>query len=105
MGLTLTTVESYGDDIRRVEQVEAEFDASYTGGGEPFTASDVRLGSIGSVTVASGASPGGYVPRFDADSNSILMFEEDATAGPLAEVADGSDLSGETVRLTINGRS
>lgn len=105
MGVTLTTVESYGDDIRRVEQVEATFDASYTAGGEAITATDVNLGSIGSVSIASGASPSGYVPRYDADTDSILMFEENATAGPLVEVAGGTDLSGETVRLTIHGRS
>ena len=105
MGITLTTVASYGDDIRRVEQVEATFDASYTAGGESITPADVDLGSIESASIDSGASPGGYVPRFDPETNSVLMFEENATAGPLAEVAGGSDLSGETVRLTIRGRS
>lgn len=105
MGVTLTTVESYGDDIRRVEQVEATFDASYTAGGEAITATDVDLGSIESVSIDSGASPSGYVPRFDHGTNSILMFEENATAGPLAEVAGATDLTGETVRLTIRGRS
>lgn len=85
--------------------VEATFDASYTSGGESLGSSDVRLDSLDTVSVLSGVTASGYVVRHDAAAGTLQVFVEADVGGPLAEAADGTDLSGETVRLEVTGRS
>ena len=105
MGISYTKVREAPVANQRRVVLDAAFDTSYTAGGEALAADDARLGSVELVTVGSGASESGYVPRYDAESESLLMFEENGNAGPLAEVADATDLSTETVRLVVWGRS
>lgn len=85
--------------------VEATFDLSYTAGGEALGPGDVRLDTIEGVSVLGSVTGGGYAVGYDAGAGTLRVYEEDAVAGPLAEVAGGTDLSGESVRLEIIGRS
>lgn len=105
MGISYTTNDSGWDGNNVTAVVTGAFDASYTAGGESLAAADVGMGSIERVVVASGATESGYVARHDAAAGTIQLFEENASAGPLAEVAGGTDVSSETVRLHVYGRS
>ena len=105
MGISYTQQSHGWSGNQRQVTLEAQFDASYTAGGEPLAAADAGLGSIEGVNVESGASESGYVARWDDAAGTLMMFEEDATAGPLAEVAGATDLSTESLRVTVWGRS
>ncbi|MDT3434693.1 hypothetical protein [Haloarcula sp. 1CSR25-25] len=106
MGISWTKDDDDWDGAhsRRVRLTGA-FDTSYTSGGEPLTPSDADLGSIESVTVLSPSTESGYVVRYDHDTDEVLLFQEDASAGPLAEVAGSTDVSTETVAIEVRGRS
>ena len=93
-----------GDTHRRV-LATATMSNSYTAGGEALTPGDVGLESIDSVTVLHGVTAGGYVPRYDPAADAILLYEASGSAGALAEVAGATDVSSETVKLEIRGRS
>lgn len=105
MGISFSEIQEEPVANQVIKYVEATFDASYTAGGEPVTASDVRLGRINTVSISSGLSAGGYSPRWDAAAGTLMMYQDGGAGAPSAEVAGGTDLTGETVRLTVRGRS
>lgn len=90
---------------QRVLSVDVDFDSSYTAGGESVSASDVGLGTINTVSISSGLSAGGYAPRWDHEAGTLMMYQDGGADSPSSEVADAADLSGETVRITVRGRS
>lgn len=85
--------------------VDATLSNSYTAGGEAISADDLDLDDIEDVVVMEGATTGGYVPRYDTATDQILLFEAGADGTPLDEVAAATDVSTETVRLEVRGRS
>ncbi len=90
---------------QREKVVEAAFDSTYTAGGESLAPSDVGLGSIENVTIESGTTDSGYVVEWDPATGVLVVREESDAGGGLTEVADATDLSGESIRLSIRGRS
>lgn len=100
---TFTTDDEGVVANQRIAVVTATFSASYSSGGEALTGDDVGMDDIESVVVASGATTNGYVPRYNGSA--LQLYEENASAGPLAEVAGGTDVSTETVTLYVRGRS
>ena len=105
MGISYTQPRHGWSGNQRHVTLEAQFDASYTAGGEALNPDDAGLGTIESVAIESGASESGYVARWDDAAGTLMMFEENATAGPLAEVAGATDLSTESLRVSVWGRS
>lgn len=106
MGVTYDVLDrDMAAHVGRRVLVEATFDAAYTAGGEALTAGDVRLDSLDAVSVLSGVTDSGYVVRHDAAAGTLQVFVEADLGGPLAEAAGGTDLTGETVRLEVEGRS
>jgi len=85
--------------------VDVTMSNSYSAGGESIAASDLDLDEIEEAIVMEGATTGGYVPRYDSASDSILLFEAGADGAALDEVAGSTDVSSETVRLDVRGRS
>lgn len=106
MGITYTEDDHrWTGGIQREVVVEASFDSSYNVGGEALTPGDVGLGSIGNVTVESQTTDSGFVVEWDDTNDALVVREESDTGGGLTEVADATDLSGESVRLSVRGRS
>lgn len=106
MGISWSRDESDWDGgHQRRERLTGAFDSSYTAGGEPLTPDDAGLDHIESVSVLSPATESGYVVRYDHNADAVLLFEENATTGPLAEVADATDVSTESVDIEVRGRS
>lgn len=97
--------DGWSGGTQREVRLTGSFDASYNNGGESLTPDDAGLDAIEDVVVLSPATESGYVVRYDHDSDSVILFEEDGSAGSLAEVTDGSDVSTETVDLQVRGRS
>lgn len=107
MGLTVSKLSQ--DDIGLGEIIVADvtFGSSYPAGGEPISARDLgfRVGSeLRSVATS---QEGVRAFEYEADANlgdrgKFLVYEE--TAGVLAEVSPGTDLSAVTVRVTVVGR-
>ena len=79
--------------------VDVTMSNSYTTGGEAVAAADLDLDDIEDAVVMEGATTGGYVPRYDTATDKLLLFD----AG--TEVAAATDVSTETIRLDIRGRS
>lgn len=90
---------------QREKTIEAAFDATYTEGGEPLTAADVGFGRIQNVSIESGTTQSGYVVQWDDEAEVLIVREESDAGGGLVEVAPDTDLSGESVRLSVRGRS
>lgn len=106
MGISYTEQGHRWVGTQREVVLEASFDTSYTAGGESLAPGDAGLGIIENVTIESGASDSGYVARWDDANGTIMMFEEtDSTSAPLGEVAGTTDLSAESVRISVRGRS
>jgi hypothetical protein len=104
MGVTYSRLdERLTGGIQRERVVEAQFDASYTADGEPLTPADAGLSEIDNVSIESGTTDSGYVLEWTGSA--LVVREESDTGGGLTEVADGTDLSGESARLSIRGRS
>jgi len=98
-------------DVGLGETVAAQItlDSSYPTGGEPVTAKELgfRVGSRLHAMDLDCAD--GHVFEFvpDAtlkDRGKILAFIQDGNAGKLVEVADTTDLSAVTARVTAHGR-
>lgn len=112
MGISYTVESSEWDGgTRREVHVEAEFDADYTGGGEPLTPGDANLERIlrGRVLGVPNPSSGwtthtesGYHVRYNREDG-VLFVREEIDDGTLAEIDDGTDLSGESVRVIVWG--
>ena len=106
MGITYTELDDRPTGgVQREIVAEAQFDGSYTAGGEALAAGDVGLGTINNVTVESVATDSGYVVRWDYDAGTLVVFEATGSAGALSEAAGGTDLSGEAIRIAVRGRS
>lgn len=105
MGVSYTQEDHSWLGNGREVVLTASFDASYTAGGEPLNPGDAGLRDIESVTIETGATETGYNPRWDPANGTVMMFHEtDTTTGGANEVAAGTDLSTETVRLRVRGR-
>lgn len=106
MGISYTIHDrGFAPNVGRSHLVDASFDTSYTAGGEPLAPSDARLDRLDAVEVLSDVSPGGYVVGYDLTAETLKVFEGPDLRGPLVEVAGGTDLSAEEVRLRVTGRS
>lgn len=105
MALTITEVDHRWAGNQREVTADIDFDTSYPTGGESVTADDFGLGTIENLVIESGVSNGGYVARWDDVNENIQMFEAGADGTPLDEVADLTDLSAESIRVTVRGRS
>jgi hypothetical protein len=76
------------------------FDNSYLTGGEALTAAQVGLGTV--LCMIAGAV-GGRVFEYDYAGATLKAFQDAATALPLAEVPNATDLSLTTVRCMFIG--
>lgn len=103
MALTITDRNSPSVPFeRKLVYVTIDFDASYPTGGEALTASDVGLDRIDAVFVESGE----YNFEYDPTNEKILAYWGDnnnASDGPLVEVADTTDLSAVSVNALVLG--
>jgi hypothetical protein len=99
------TIDASGSDghLHRRVIATVTFSASYTSGGEAIAPSDFGVSDFESVVVSGGATTNGYVPRYDSGAETLQLFEENGSAGPLAEVAGGTDVSAESVQLIVQG--
>ncbi|MFC7044293.1 hypothetical protein ACFQH6_20470 [Halobacteriaceae archaeon GCM10025711] len=106
MGITYTKqADGWTGGTQREVVVDAAFDSSYTAGGEALTPSDVGLKKIENVDIESVTTDSGYIVEWDNDAGTLVVREESDTGGGLSEVADATDLSGESIRLSVRGRS
>lgn len=107
MGISYTQADHRwtGGNQREVT-LDGAFDTSYTAGGEALNPGDAGLTTIENVDIESVSTESGYVARWDDANGTILLFEEtDSTSAPLGEVAGGTDVSTESVRVSVRGRS
>lgn len=101
MGVSLTQDDHRWVGNQRVVDATATFDASYTNGGEAISPPDVDLDAIESVSIDSGLTSGGNPVEYDPTSGVLVVYDNTHS-----ELADGSSaVDGETVSLTIRGRS
>lgn len=105
MGITYTREDHRWVGNQRVVTLEADFDASYNVGGEALNPGDAGLSQIENATLESGTTDSGYVVQWDDVNGALIVREESDTGGGLTEVADLTDLSAESVRITVRGRS
>lgn len=105
MGITYTRDDHRWNGTQREVVVDAAFDSSYNAGGETLNPGDVGLGSIENVSIESNTTDSGYVVEWDDANDALVVREESDAGGGLTEVADATDLSGESVRLSVRGRS
>lgn len=105
MGVTYTVQEHKWLGNQRIAVVEAQFDASYTAGGEPLAANDVDFDDVQSVLFEEPVSEGGYVAAYRDADGTIKMYETGGAGATLSEVAGATDLSTESVTLQVWGRS
>lgn len=94
---------------RRV-RLKATFDGDYTDGGEPLTPSDAGLDAFHQrydpVRLEQKRSDGAFVTsghspvEWDSESETLVVTDGDGE-----EVAGGTDLSGETIQLTVRGHT
>ncbi|WP_323192411.1 hypothetical protein [Halostella sp. PRR32] len=89
--------------IGRETVLTASFDASYNAGGEALTASDAGLDEYGEVAVRETVTESGYVVGYDESAGVLKVYEGGGAGATLQEVAGGTDLSTETVRLLVRG--
>lgn len=101
MGVSLTADDHRWVGNQRVVTATATFDADYTNGGESIAPGDVDLNSIDSVSIDSGTTSGGSPVEYDAANGVLVVY--DSTHSELAGGSSAAD--GETVTLTIRGRS
>lgn len=94
----------------RVVRATVTFDSSYPTGGEAFTAAQLGLTSLKNVYASAGlgSSTTGYVPVWNRSVSSplllVLMGDNDnASDGPLIEVANTTDLSGFVCQVEAVG--
>lgn len=108
MALTLSRSyqrESVGLDQFRVNIIDVTFDSSYPTGGEALTPEDCGMQSIEAVLPQLGDT--GYVVLYDRTNEKLLAYMGDnnnASDGPLIEVANTTDLSTLDVRILVIGR-
>lgn len=103
MGISYEPIKRRFVATYREQTLEATFDASYTAGGEALDPGDANLGHIQNVTVESVTTDSGYVVQWDDDAGTLVVREGGGAGAPLAEIAGGTDLTGETVRLRVRG--
>lgn len=105
MGISYTIEDRrLAGGIGRVTELTASFDAAYTAGGESLAAADARLKRIDSVIVRETVTEGGYVVGYDESAGTLRVYASGDLAGdPLQEVAGATDLSTESVRLSVRG--
>lgn len=108
--MALTIAVKSKQDVGNGEIVVADitFDTSYPTGGEPLTAKDLgfRVGS--ELWDVQTSQEGVRAFEWEQDANlkhtgKFLAYEEDG-GGVLAEVADTTNLSAVTVRVSARGR-
>ena len=90
--------------VGRETVLTAEFDASYNAGGEALTAADAQLDTLDEVAVRETVTESGYVVGYDESAGVLKVYEGGGAGATLQEIAGGTDLSTETVRLTVRGR-
>ncbi|UIP00341.1 hypothetical protein Hbl1158_02930 [Halobaculum sp. CBA1158] len=106
MGITYTKQDDgWTGGVQREVVLDAAFDADYTAGGESLDPADADLGAIENVDIESITTDSGYVVEWDNDAGTLVVREESDTGGGLTEVAGATDLSGESIRLSVRGRS
>ena len=82
---------------------DVAMDSSYPTGGEAVSAEQLGLSALEFVL---GAPSGGYVPEYDHASKKLKAYygdNDNAADGPLAEVANATNLSAVTFRLMALG--
>lgn len=105
MGITYTVNDHKWLGNQRVSIVEAQFDASYTAGGEALVADDVGMDDVENVLFEEPVSQGGYVAAYRDANGTIKMYETGGAGSTLTEVAGATDLSTESVTIQVWGRS
>jgi hypothetical protein len=104
-GLVYTVSKTHVVGDEREVRGTVAFDASYPTGGEAFSKSAIGLpATIADIRFDPSA---GYVPVYDYANDKVLVYWGDnnnASDGPLVEVASTTDLSALTaVRFTARG--
>lgn len=98
--------ESVGLDQFRVNIVDITFDSSYPTGGESLTPAQCGMDSE-ILAVLPELGDTGYAVRYDRANEKLMAYMGDnnnASDGPLIEVADTTDLSTLDVRIVVIGR-
>lgn len=98
--------ESVGLDQFRCNIVDITFDSSYPTGGESLTRQDLGMDSE-VLMVLPQLGDTGYVVLYDRTNSKLMAYMGDnnnASDGPLIEVANTTDLSTLDVRLLVIGR-
>lgn len=104
MALDVAVVESFISGSFRETIVDVTFDDHYPTGGEAVNTR--QLGFAARVDHISPALSDGYVVMHDQANETLVVFEGnygEVAAGPLAEVANDTDLAALTVRLRCVG--
>lgn len=103
MALTVTSLEKAKLSRLRLNVVRVTFDSSYPTGGESLTAAQLGLNKV---TVVIPLTASGYVGEYDLTNSKLKAFYGDnnnASDGPLVEVANTTDLSAVTMNLVVIG--
>jgi len=84
-------------------------DNSYPGGGYPISIRDLPFRVRSKIHSLNTTGSGGYVAEWVPDpanprQGNLFIAESGGGAGPLVEVAGGTDLSGIVLSLQIHGR-
>ncbi|NHN40544.1 hypothetical protein G9C85_02680 [Halorubellus sp. JP-L1] len=101
MGTTVTRDDHRWVGNQREVTADVTFDASYTNGGEPLSASDFGLSTIENLTIESALTDGGLPVEWDDDNEVLVVYD-----GSHSEQAAGAAaVDGEVVRVRVKGRS
>lgn len=105
MGVSYTVDEERWVANQRLIILTAQFDTSYTAGGEALNPADAGLDDVENVLFEEPVTEGGYVAAYRDGNGTIKMYETGGAGATLTEVADATDLSTESATLQVWGRS
>lgn len=101
MALTVTQIGRNNVSGSRISAtLKVTPDASWLAAGESLTLTDY-VPVIETVSLDGGAS--GYVWQYDRTNKKLLAYEAGADGAALDAVADTTDLSAQTVHITVTG--
>jgi hypothetical protein len=99
------TLIALTDDGRKIAAASAAGPSSYAAGGFTVRVSELnRIDAVLWAFITGGYKIGGYSISGNAVTVTVHYYNYPATsAGPSTEVANGTDLSGQTVQLIVIG--
>lgn len=105
LGTMTSNSESAGQGPVFHDDVSVVGDGSYPTGGSAGVTAKLKALRGDSRAPISGQcyAAGGYVVEFDAKNDKLVVYEQDG-GGALAEVANATDLSAVTFKMTITSK-